>query len=75
MHMLRGPMVHILESQRISWRSKDGYQLKCSISVKENLAANVIGPSAKTHGMPVGFVDELMFLGLLDILQVIWPRI
>lgn len=59
MHMLRGPMAHILESQRISWRSKDGYQLKCSISVKENLAVNVIGPSAKTHGMPVGFVGEL----------------
>jgi hypothetical protein len=35
MHMLRGPITHILESQRISWRSKDGYQLKSSISRKK----------------------------------------
>lgn len=57
--MLRGPIAHILESQRISWRSKDGYQLKSSISVKRKLSGKRIGPSARTHGIPVGLVGEL----------------
>lgn len=38
MHMLCGPIAHILESQRISWRSKDVYQLESSIFGKEKLS-------------------------------------